>query len=358
MAPATHKKLKLYEEAKAGLGALMQQTVAVFVGFIIMLVIAGGAPSGFVVALSFCLGTAFVAWSEKKRIETLREVSDQAQSVKLAAESIALKPSQPIVTRDYANTDIVHQTAFEALRELGDQTQLSNLSVESIALKQSPLLTNRSYVDADIIHLATFLRNNPNPILAFSPDGEVIKTNPAAVRLLKRLQVETKAILPADHVQIVMACLAGQYKERTSEVTVNSSYLALTYRVLPAFKLVYLYAIELTGYRQSEANLLKIASKTLELSKQTVLQLQALRQTQPQPTVLDETTLEQRLVTLEAAVSDLQHKLEEKPTSANWLEKLIGSVSDEAAFREALEYGRAFRQVGEPHDGNAEDGAE
>ena len=39
--------------------------------------------------------------------------------------------------------------------------------------------------------------------------------------------------------------------------------------------------------------------------------------------VLDETMLEQRLVTLEAAVSDLQHKLEEKPTSQNWLEKLM-----------------------------------
>lgn len=66
--------------------------------------------------------------------------------------------------------------------------------------------------------------------------------------------------------------------------------------------------------------------------------------------MLDETTLEQRLVTLEAAVSDLQHKLEEKPASTNWLEKIIGSVADEAAFREALEYGRAFRQADKPND--------
>ena len=66
--------------------------------------------------------------------------------------------------------------------------------------------------------------------------------------------------------------------------------------------------------------------------------------------MLNETALEQRLVTLEAAVSDLQHKLEEKPTSTNWLEKLTGSISDEAAFREALEYGRAFRQADKPND--------
>jgi hypothetical protein len=57
--------------------------------------------------------------------------------------------------------------------------------------------------------------------------------------------------------------------------------------------------------------------------------------------MLDETLLEHRLTTLEQAVSDLQHKVEHKP---NWLDKLIGSISDEEAFLEALGYGRAFRQ--------------
>jgi hypothetical protein len=32
------------------------------------------------------------------------------------------------------------------------------------------------------------------------------------------------------------------------------------------------------------------------------------------------------------------------------LEKLIGSISDEAAFLEALEYGRTFRQADKPID--------
>lgn len=66
--------------------------------------------------------------------------------------------------------------------------------------------------------------------------------------------------------------------------------------------------------------------------------------------MLDETILERRLMTLEQAVTELQHKLEDKPTSENWLEKLTGSISDEAAFLEALEYGRAFRQVDKPAD--------
>lgn len=66
--------------------------------------------------------------------------------------------------------------------------------------------------------------------------------------------------------------------------------------------------------------------------------------------MLDETTLEQRLITLERAVSELQQKVEEKPNADNWLQKLIGSISDESAFLEALEYGRAFRQADRPVD--------
>ncbi len=53
--------------------------------------------------------------------------------------------------------------------------------------------------------------------------------------------------------------------------------------------------------------------------------------------MLDETTLEQRLLTLELAVADLQGKSQSKSTSENWLEKLSGSISDRAAFMEALE---------------------
>ncbi|MCA2710627.1 MAG: transferase hexapeptide repeat containing protein [Microcystis sp. M025S2] len=60
--------------------------------------------------------------------------------------------------------------------------------------------------------------------------------------------------------------------------------------------------------------------------------------------MLDTATLERRLITLEQVVFDLQHKLESKPSSDNWLEGLIGSISDDSAFLEALEYGRAFRQ--------------
>jgi hypothetical protein len=59
--------------------------------------------------------------------------------------------------------------------------------------------------------------------------------------------------------------------------------------------------------------------------------------------MLNENIVERRLLTLEQAVSELQSKFEEK-SSENWLEKMIGSISDEEAFLEALEYGRSFRK--------------
>lgn len=61
--------------------------------------------------------------------------------------------------------------------------------------------------------------------------------------------------------------------------------------------------------------------------------------------MLDEAILERRLATLEQEVADLKRKSQSNSISGNWLDKLIGSISDESAFMEALEYGRAFRQA-------------
>lgn len=66
--------------------------------------------------------------------------------------------------------------------------------------------------------------------------------------------------------------------------------------------------------------------------------------------MLDEAVLEQRLALLERAVAELQNRLAVAITPGNWLEKVTGTVSDEAAFREALEYGRVFRHADRPQD--------
>lgn len=55
------------------------------------------------------------------------------------------------------------------------------------------------------------------------------------------------------------------------------------------------------------------------------------------------TSLEERLAAVEAAIAELQKQV---PTvaSPNWLQQITGSFKDEPAFEEVLAYGRAIRQ--------------
>jgi uncharacterized protein YjbI with pentapeptide repeats len=66
--PVNRNNMSLYREAKAGLSSLVKQTAQVFIGLMVMLLLTGGNPPGFIVALSFCLGVGFVAWNEKERL--------------------------------------------------------------------------------------------------------------------------------------------------------------------------------------------------------------------------------------------------------------------------------------------------
>ncbi|MBL1208701.1 transferase hexapeptide repeat containing protein [Geminocystis sp. GBBB08] len=58
----------------------------------------------------------------------------------------------------------------------------------------------------------------------------------------------------------------------------------------------------------------------------------------------DQTNIEQRLSTLEQTVLNLQNQINKNTKSDDWLENVIGSISDEETFLEALEYGKLFRQ--------------
>ena len=66
--------------------------------------------------------------------------------------------------------------------------------------------------------------------------------------------------------------------------------------------------------------------------------------------MLDETTIEQRLVNLEHTVAELKRQPVAAPATRNWLEKVTGSISDEQAFLEVLEYGKSLRHADRPAD--------
>jgi hypothetical protein len=67
--------------------------------------------------------------------------------------------------------------------------------------------------------------------------------------------------------------------------------------------------------------------------------------------------VEYRLAVLEEEVTDLKQEIVnlkqkniDRPAVGNWMDKLVGSISDEAAFLEALEYGSSVRQADRPLD--------
>jgi hypothetical protein len=130
MAQGNHNELNLYEEAKAGLFSLVQQTGSVFIGFVLMLLFAGGAPSSFVIALSFCLGTAFVAWSEQKRVRNLKAVDS----------SIPPKESETasIVTEERSNKNS---------STLDIQTLRQQRLLEDLKILEEELMTTSSVPD-------------------------------------------------------------------------------------------------------------------------------------------------------------------------------------------------------------------
>lgn len=136
---------------------------------------------------------------------------------------------------------------------------------------------HRDYEEADIIRLSAFFRNNPVPILVFSPEGSIIRVNPAANRLLKRLNIPEANLLPTNHNRIVDDCVQGYCREQSVEVTIANRTFALTYHALTSYRMVYLYAIDITDYRRAEDEFLQIASNTLDLVKLAVLRLHSLR---------------------------------------------------------------------------------
>ena len=68
------------------------------------------------------------------------------------------------------------------------------------------------------------------------------------------------------------------------------------------------------------------------------------------------TTLEQRLTAVERELADIRCQLMRSAPPADWLEKITGSVTDEGAFLEVLELGRAIRLADRPHE-NGDDGS-
>ena len=66
---------------------------------------------------------------------------------------------------------------------------------------------------------------------------------------------------------------------------------------------------------------------------------------------MPEATLEQRMTVVEVAVRELHDTIHARKPATDWLDRVIGSMTDEPAFDEVLAHGRAIRHA----DRRAED---
>lgn len=69
---------------------------------------------------------------------------------------------------------------------------------------------------------------------------------------------------------------------------------------------------------------------------------------------MSESSIEQRLTAAETAVSELQHRIANVPSSPNWLEQVTDALKDGPAFEDVMAYGKAQEEADQLLDSGGE----
>ncbi|WP_017327663.1 hypothetical protein [Synechococcus sp. PCC 7336] len=168
MTLTSRKKVTLYEEAKAGLSSLVRQTTTVFIGFVFVLLITGGAPSSFVVALSFFIGTAFVSWNEQKRIFDLRSAEDKTSSDSKAARTLLI--TNQLITLDskvYRTCEITRVSKYQIEQGFAQAKQYGLVVETTAGSKDLVVVTDEASVD-NLINKIVEVMSNPSKRLSYT----------------------------------------------------------------------------------------------------------------------------------------------------------------------------------------------
>jgi len=107
----------------------------------------------------------------------------------------------------------------------------------------------------EIIRLASFPRENPNPVLAADSSGAITYLNQSAEALLEKLQIRVEAFLPPDHGHIVEACLASDRSRLGIELQVGDDFFEWNYHPLTEQGIVHIYAKDITARKKLEEQL-------------------------------------------------------------------------------------------------------
>ncbi len=107
-----------------------------------------------------------------------------------------------------------------------------------------------------IQQLAAFPQTNPNPVLAFAPDGQMTYNNDAARKLAESLNAESlAAIFPPDIKTIIAECLLTGENVTNLQTTVRKRTISWSFIPVREGQCVHCYASDITDRLNLEAQL-------------------------------------------------------------------------------------------------------
>jgi len=108
-------------------------------------------------------------------------------------------------------------------------------------------ITEKHRAAREIENLAAFPRYNPNPVMQFSEEGEMVYCNESAEEMARMLgKQKVPEILPADVVAAVKECMSSGGIQVKRETKINTRTIAWAFFPIPAVRCVHCYASDIT----------------------------------------------------------------------------------------------------------------
>ena len=108
-------------------------------------------------------------------------------------------------------------------------------------------ITEKHRAAREIENLAAFPRYNPNPVMQFSEEGELVYCNESAEEMAKSLgKQKVSEILPPDVAVAVRECLESGGNQVKRETKINTQTIAWAFFPIPAVRCVHCYASDIT----------------------------------------------------------------------------------------------------------------
>ncbi|MEW6238860.1 MAG: response regulator [Candidatus Omnitrophota bacterium] len=137
--------------------------------------------------------------------------------------------------------------------------------LKSIAVYAASELERRE-AEAEIRHLSSFPELNPNPVVEFDREGEILYINKSAKSILARWNLtDPRAFFPSDIKEILTAFAEGSATQFQREIRINGLTFSGIFHFTPEFNSVRLYAHDITERKKAEEEV-GILSRAVEQS--------------------------------------------------------------------------------------------